>query len=304
MRFTLKINSMDYNKPTHVALAMIQSGVEKAHLSAKDLMIRGILSGAILGFGTTLAFTATVQTGFPILGAAIFPACFLIVVLLGLELVTGNFAVLPMSYLDKKIGFMPLLKNLCIVFVANLIGGVLYAGLFWIAITQFGHEEKNAMAQFIIKIAESKTIGYGQYGIDGFITAFTKGILCNWMVTTGVVLAMSSSSTSGKILGAWLPIFIFFGQGFEHAVVNMFVIPAGIFMGANVSIADWWLLNQLPVTLGNLVGGVLFTAIALYYSFYYKKKSTFHPDSVKGEHIADPTKEENVQNQLLEEQLS
>jgi len=296
---------MDYNKPGYVVSSMIQSGVEKINLSNKDLIIRGVLSGAILGFGTTLALTATVQTGFAIVGAAIFPACFIIVVLLGLELVTGSFAVLLMSYLDHKIGLLSMIKNLFLVFVANLLGGLLYANLFWISITQFGHEEKNAMVQLIVKIAESKTIGYGQYGTDGLVTAFTKGVLCNWMVTTGVVLGMSSSSSSGKILGAWLPIFIFFGQGFEHAVVNMFVIPAGMLMGAKVSIGDWWLLNQLPVTLGNLVGGVLFTSVALYYSFYYKKKPAATTATLLEDKAAESFPvESEIRKQVLEEQFS
>jgi len=274
---------MDYNKPAIIASALIQSGIDKVNLSERELLIRGILSGAILGFGTTLALTATVQTGMAIIGAAIFPACFVIVVLLGFELVTGSFAVLPMSYLGKEIGFMAMIKNLSIVFIANLVGALLYAVLFCLTITQLGHEEKNAVAQLIVKIAESKTIGYGQYGTDGMLVAFTKGILCNWMVTMAVVMGMSSTSATGKILAAWLPIFIFFGQGFEHAVVNMFVIPAGILLEANVSISDWWLLNQIPVTLGNLVGGVVFTAAALYYGFSYKKgkPKSILPSSIK-----------------------
>jgi formate/nitrite transporter FocA (FNT family) len=57
---------------------------------------------------------------------------------------------------------------------------------------------------------------------------------------------------------------IFFAQGFEHSVVNMFLIPAGIIFGAKISLADWWLWNQIPVTFGNLVGGFLFTGLALY----------------------------------------
>jgi formate transporter len=64
----------------------------------------------------------------------------------------------------------------------------------------------------------------------------------------------------------WLPILIFFAQGFEHAVVNMFVIPAGMILGADISMADWWLWNQIPVLIGNLVSGVLFTGFALYYT--------------------------------------
>ena len=63
---------------------------------------------------------------------------------------------------------------------------------------------------------------------------------------------MSTTSTVGKIVGAWMPVFMFFAQGFEHTVVNMFVIPTGMMMGAKVTVADWWLWNQIPVTLGNL----------------------------------------------------
>jgi formate transporter len=91
------------------------------------------------------------------------------------------------------------------------------------------------------------------------------------MVCFGVVMAMSSTSTIGRIAGAWMPILIFFAQGFEHSVVNMFIIPTGMMMGAKVSLSDWWVWNQIPVTLGNLVGGGLFTGIALYITYARKK---------------------------------
>ena len=255
---------MDYKKPAEVVELMIQSGTDKIKLSPTDLMIRGILSGAMLGFGTTLAITATSQTGLPIVGALIFPACFVIVVVMGLELVTGSFAILPAAYFDKKIGFSAMMKNLLLVFIANLFGGLLYAVLFWISLTSFGQINETPLAAAIIKIAEAKTTGYSHFGNAGMITVITKGILCNWMVTMGVVMSLTSSSTLGKILAAWIPVFIFFAQGFEHAVVNMFVIPAGMLMGAKVTVGDWWLSNQLPVTLGNIIGGVIFTALALY----------------------------------------
>jgi formate/nitrite transporter FocA (FNT family) len=77
-------------------------------------------------------------------------------------------------------------------------------------------------------------------------------------------MTMTSASTIGKIATAWMPMLIFFGQGFEHSVVNMFVIPTGMLMGAKVTVAQWWLWNQIPVTLGNLVGGFLFTGLAIY----------------------------------------
>jgi len=89
-----------------------------------------------------------------------------------------------------------------------------------------------------------------------------------------VVMAMTSTSTVGKIAATWLPIFLFFALGFEHAVVNMFVIPTGMLLGAKVSVSDWWLWNQIPVTLGNLIGGFVFTGLALYLTYKPVKQTT------------------------------
>lgn len=258
---------MDYKKPAEVMASMIQLGSDKMKLSTRDLMIRGILSGTILGCGTTLAVTATTQTGLALVGAAIFPACFVIVVLMGFELVTGSFAVLPAAYFDGRIRFGGMLRNLAVVYCANLLGGLLYALLFWISLTSFGSSSAGPVGAAIVKIAEAKTIGYAQLGAPGLLTAFTRGILCNWLVTMGVVLSLTSVSTLGKIAAAWLPVFLFFAQGFEHAVVNMFVLPAGMLLGADISVADWWLYNQLPVTAGNMTGGVVLTALALYATY-------------------------------------
>ena len=88
---------MDYLKPAEVVNAMIEAGARKAALSVSDLLVRGALAGAILGIATSLAITASVQTGVPLVGALIFPVGFVMIVLLNLELVTGSFAVLPMT---------------------------------------------------------------------------------------------------------------------------------------------------------------------------------------------------------------
>jgi formate transporter len=89
-----------------------------------------------------------------------------------------------------------------------------------------------------------------------------------------VVLAMTTTSTIGKIATAWMPILIFFAQGFEHSVVNMFIIPTGMMMGAKVSVAQWWVWNQIPVTLGNFVGGFFFTGLAIYMTYRPKPAPT------------------------------
>jgi formate transporter len=258
---------MDSLKPADIVANMVQAGITKAQLGPLDLLIRGALSGALLGFATSLAVGATVQTGQPIVGALIFPVGFVMIVLLGLELVTGSFALLPLAFLREKTSAGTVLSNWSWVFLGNLLGAVIYAVLLVIALTTAGQVEPSGIAAQIVKIAEAKTTGYAHFGAAGMLTVFVKAILCNWMVCLGVVMAMSSTSTVGRIAAAWMPILVFFAQGFEHSVVNMFLIPAGMMMGAKVTLIDWWVWNQIPVTLGNLVGGLLFTGLGLYVTY-------------------------------------
>ncbi|TZF85853.1 formate/nitrite transporter family protein (plasmid) [Pedobacter sp. BS3] len=259
---------MDYVSPKEVASAMMGAALNKASLSVKDLLIRGSMSGALLAISVTLAFLAVAQTNISMAGAVVFPVGFVIIVILGLELVTGSFSLVPLAFLEKKISAGTMLKNLFWVFTGNLIGSLLFAFLYWAAASEFGSSGTlGAIEKTIVAVAEKKTIAYASHGGAGLLTAFVKAILCNWMVCMGVVMAMTSKSTLGKILAAGIPIFIFFALGYEHAVVNMFVIPAGMMFGAHVTIADWWLDNQLIVTLGNIIGGLLFTGMAIYYTY-------------------------------------
>jgi len=258
---------MDYVKPAEVVSSMIDAGTRKAALPVRDLLIRGALSGGLLGIATSLAITAAVQTNLPIVGALIFPVGFVMIVLLGLELVTGSFALLPMAQMDGASGWREVFRNWAWVFVGNLAGSLLYALLLWASLTMFGEVAGGAVADRIVAIAEAKTIAYAAHGDAGWGTAFVKAVLCNWMVCMGVVMGMVSTSTVAKIVAAWLPITIFFAHGYEHAVVNMFLIPAGMLLGAKTTIGQWWMWNQIPVTLGNLAGGFFFTALALYLTY-------------------------------------
>lgn len=258
---------MDYLKPVDIVENMVKTGAAKASLPIKDLLIRGILSGGLLGIATSLAVTAGVQTGVALVGAVVFPVGFVMIVLLGLELVTGSFALVPLALKAGRTTPATTIANLFWVFIGNLIGSVLYGALLYVSLTMTGAVSPDAVAAKLVAIAEVKTLGYAKFGAAGVVTAFTKAMLCNWMVTLGVVMAMTSTSTLGKIAASWLPIFIFFAQGFEHSVVNMFVIPTGMLLGAKVTVADWWLWNQIPVTLGNFAGGFFFTGLALYLTY-------------------------------------
>ena len=258
---------MDYVKPADVAKSMVETGGRKLALSTRDLLIRGILSGAILGVATSLAFNGAFTTGQPLVGAIIFPVGLIMIVLLGLELVTGSFALVPLPFLHGEASAGAVVTNWSWVFLGNLIGSVAYGVLIAIALTDMGAIAPAGVAARIIAAAEAKTTGYAAFGFAGLVTVFVKAILCNWMVCLAVVLAMSTTSTIGKIATAWMPVFIFCAQGFEHSVVNMFIIPTGMMLGAKVTVADWWLWNQIPVTLGNLVGGFCFTGFALYWTY-------------------------------------
>ncbi len=266
---------MAYVKPEEIVENMLKAGTNKAGLSIKDLLIRGALSGAFLGYATTLAITGITQTGFGIVGAIIFPVGFVMIILLGLELATGNFALLPIAVKDKRIPLSKLAYNWTWVLLGNLLGSIIYAFLYTIVITKMGNIDPETIvaAKKIIAIAEGKTLGYAKFGFDGTISAFTSAILCNWMVTLGAVMAFTATTTIGKIAAMWLPIMTFFALGFEHAIVNMFVIPAGIMLGANVTIANWWMYNEIPVLIGNVVGGMIFTGFALYYTAKKRQSS-------------------------------
>ena len=124
--------------------------------------------------------------------------------------------------------------------------------------------EPGAVAEKIAGVGEARTLGYAEYGAAGWFTIFIRGMLCNWMVSMGVVGAMISTNVGGKVLAMWMPIMLFFFMGFEHSVVNMFLFPFGIIVGGGFSVMDylWW--NEIPTVLGNLVGGLAFTGLTLY----------------------------------------
>jgi formate/nitrite transporter len=255
--------AMDYISPSEVAGIFAANGAAKSRLSIGQMLLRGALSGALLGFATTVAFTATAQGLPPIVGAIIFPVGFAMIVILGLELVTGSFAIVPAAWLAGETSLLRVGGNFVWVFIGNLAGGCLYAVMYAAVQTQFHHVPATGAAALIVAAAQAKTLGYKKLGLDGLWLAILKAALCNWMVCMGVVMGLTSRSTVGKIIACWLPIFTFFALGFEHSVVNMFIIPAGMMMGAPVSLSDWWLWNQLPVTLGNLAGGFLFVGLPM-----------------------------------------
>ena len=257
---------MSYRVPTEFVTKMIYAGESKIFMSTRDTVIRAYMAGAILALAAAFAVTVTVQTGNPLIGAILFPVGFCMLYLMGFDLLTGVFTLAPLAVLDKRPGctWGGVLRNWGLVFVGNFAGALTVA-LFMAIIFTYGFSEApNAVGQKIGHIGEGRTVGYAAHGAAGMLTLFIRGVMCNWMVSTGVVAAMMSTSVSGKVIGMWMPILVFFYMGFEHSVVNMFLFPSGLMLGGNFTLMDYLLWNEIPTVVGNLVGGLTFVGLTLY----------------------------------------
>ncbi|WP_291325898.1 formate/nitrite transporter family protein, partial [Acidovorax sp. 28-64-14] len=191
---------------------------------------------------------------------------FCMLYLLGFDLLTGVFVLTPLAWLDKRPGvtIKGILRNWGLVFTGNFLGALTVAFMMSFIFTYGFSVAPNEIGTKIGHIGEARTLGYAQYGLMGWLTIFIRAMLCNWMVSTGVVGAMISTTVSGKVIAMWMPIMLFFAMTFEHSVVNMFLFPSGLMMGGNFSIVDYLIWNEIPVVLGNLVGGLAFTGLTLY----------------------------------------
>ncbi|MGK2900455.1 MAG: formate/nitrite transporter family protein [Burkholderiaceae bacterium] len=257
---------MAYLLPTEFVKKMVDAGESKIFMSTRDTIIRAYMAGAILALAAWFAVTINVQTGQPLAGAVLFPVGFCILYLLGFDLLTGVFTLCPLAVIDKRAGatWGGVMRNWGLVFVGNFAGALTVA-VFMAIIVTFGFTTPpDIVGQKIGGIGESRTLGYADHGAAGMLTLFIRGVLCNWMVSTGVVGAMVSSSVSGKVIAMWMPIMVFFYMGFEHSIVNMFLFPSGLMLGGKFSIADYFIWNEIPTVLGNLVGGIAFVGLTLY----------------------------------------
>jgi formate/nitrite transporter len=257
---------MAYILPSEFAKKMVDAGESKIFMSARDTLIRAYMAGAILSLAAAFAITITVQTGSPLLGAVLFPVGFCMLYLLGFDLLTGVIVLTPLALIDKRPGVTlgGVLKNWGLVFLGNFAGALTVAFMMAFVLTYGFTSDPGDVGKKIASVGEARTVGYAAHGLAGWFTIFIRGMLCNWMVSTGVVGAMISTHVSGKVIAMWMPIMLFFYMTFEHSVVNMFLFPSGLIMGGDFSIMDYFIWNEIPTVLGNLVGGLTFTGLTLY----------------------------------------
>lgn len=269
---------MNHLKPADILERILESAEVKSKMPLKRLIIFGIFAGVYIAFAgaganmasfNLLANPETFGLG-KILSGTIFTAGLIMVVLGGAELFTGNTTMLA-AVVHRRITLSSMLKNWVIVYICNLIGGVLIA----VMVSYSGGlgAGDGMLGAMTVRIAAGKVnMNFGQ--------ALVSGIMCNWLVCMAVWLSTGAQTTVGKIFSIFFPIWLFVTAGFEHCVANMFFIPAGIFAKeselflsisgigsedlSNLTWGGMLVNNMLPVTVGNIIGGAVCVAMGYY----------------------------------------
>jgi len=278
---------LDPFAPAEMAEKAEGIGVRKANMDFWSMFGLAILAGAFIACGAI--FATTVWAGGPgtvmtyglwrLAGGLVFCLGLILVIVAGAELFTGN-NLIAMAWANGKIPFTKLLRNWVIVWVGNLAGSMLTAGIMFL--TKQYTFSSGAVGATALTIANSKC------GL-GFIQAVALGIMCNALVCLAVWLCYSARSTTDKILSIIFPITAFVACGFEHSVANMYFIPIGLLVKtdaafvtkigktaadfASLTWGNFFLANLLPVTIGNIIGGAGMVGLVYWFIYLRPKKS-------------------------------
>jgi formate/nitrite transporter len=268
---------MDKNflTPAETVRTIMENGKRVASQPLSRTLVLSLLAGFYIAFGAELATVVTAGTADKLgqgisrlLGGSVFSLGLMLVVICGAELFTGN-SLLTKTALLGEITWGKLLENWTVVLLGNFVGSLFFAWLMY----RSNLWQAPLIAEHAIAIATAKT----QLPFD---VALVRGILCNWLVCLAVFMATAARDIPGKILACYGPIMAFVASGFEHSIANMYFIPTGLllareFPGADPSLTwdNFFIGNLLPVTLGNIIGGVVFVAFAYWFIHLRGKKA-------------------------------
>ncbi len=283
--------------PAEMARRVEMIGVKKSETKFIPMFALAILAGAFIALGGMfstiaisgsmgvktaqtgeLAFTASLPFGIiRLIAGLVFCLGLILVVVSGAELFTGN-NLIAMAWASRKVSTLALLRNWTIVYFGNFVGSIATALLiFWGKQYTFGG---GAVGVTALNIANTK-VNYD------FFQAVALGIMCNALVCLAVWMCFSARSVTDKIAAILFPITAFVAAGFEHSVANMYFIPLGLIIKqfdptftansgldlANLTWKAFFIDNLVPVTIGNIIGGVLLVAIVYWIIFLRKSKS-------------------------------
>lgn len=267
------------NTPVEVLEANIKTEEQRTKMSFSRLIVMAVLAGMFIACGasaSSVAMHAIPNVGVArVVAGCIFPIGLMFIVFVGGELFTGD-CLLILGVFQKKINVLSMLRVFVFVWLGNLIGSVIIAALIYFS-GQLDYSS-GLLGAFTIKVALGKVSA-------GFGGAFASGILCNIFVCLAVLMAATAKDAAGKVWSVFFPILAFVVSGFEHCVANMYYIPAGIMALSNdtykavameqygftekqlsaLNIKSFFIDSSIPVTLGNMVGGMIFVGALLYF---------------------------------------
>ena len=259
---------MPVKTPTQILDAAMTAGMNKAAATCRRgfsrLLLSSVLAGAYIALGGALSIA--VGYGFPeaasvnpglqrFFSALVFPIGLMLVVILGADLFTGNNALLIPPALERRLSPGRVLANWTIVWFGNFIGALIVA---WFLIAVPGTLSSGPYPAAIQAIAMAKTTAAP-------MAVFFKAVGANWCVCLAVWLALGGRRLGEKLLACEIPVFAFVALGFEHCVANMFFLPLAAMQGVDISIYQIVVVNILPATIGNIIGGALFVGVSQYY---------------------------------------
>jgi formate/nitrite transporter len=262
----------DVLTPAETAAKLEAVGANKANMPLLRSIILGILAGMFIAVGGMMMALVLGDSTLPIavrriVGGLVFCVGLILVLLSGAELFTGNTLIINAT-MSKKVKWSAYIKNLVIIWLANLAGSLLFVII--VFFSNFGSlYPDNAIADTFIYLATSKV------SLPP-LTMFFKAILCNFLVCLAVWMAYSGRSFTDKFLAILFPITAFVAAGGEHCVANMFLLPMGfvynLVAGGSAAIDIAGIGYNLGlVTLGNVVGGAIF--VGLFYWGAFRKKA-------------------------------
>jgi len=229
-------------------------GIKKANTHPWQLFLLGILAGLYISFGGQLFLVALAEGLSKVTAGAVFSVGLVLVLIAGAELFTGNIIMLIGTF-SKLFAFRNTLRNWIIVYLGNFAGAFVFTVLIWKSGLMGDCDNLSKIGVLAAKIAEAKlALTFNQ--------CLIRGIFCNMLVILAIIMATMSKDVISKIFCCILPIMTFVACGFEHCVANMFLIPIGLF-AKGVPVLEQFVIfrNILPVTLGNIIGGVLILLI-------------------------------------------
>lgn len=281
---------MGYHSPSGILASGAESGLYRMNLPGWNILLRGGMAGAYIGMGASLM--VTVGTGVALIlgdGMAqllmgmVFPLGLILIVLTGAELFTGDAMLAPFAAFRHDCGWLPVLRLWALSYAGNAIGAVGFAALMvYGVLLQPGSDGLYSATPFAVSTVAMAAERCNYPGVAGLVSVFGKAIAAGWLINIAVLLGICADDAIGKIAGIWFPVMAMTATGLEHAITNLYLVPAGLLaagaltplqvaeVGPTAGMLGWStfiMSNLIPTTIGNLIGGVVFAGILFWIAF-------------------------------------